>query len=377
MAFNPKGNLLAAGTQKGSLLIFDFETRGLERNCGCLHPDQAVTSVSFTGDGSRVLTATGFAHESKAPNAVLYDLAEAKVAVEVVLPSPPTFARVHPNGAEFLACFHQGPPVIYSISSAPSSRQVQASVCLPKDKEGSSHPPAWPVTANYLGDGDRVALGNASGEVEIVRNDLAFSVAMRRTAPIADSGAIKAIVENQARTLIALNIAGRSQQGFVRILQLVGGEGEGDRGAECASNVVGDFHDPACFAKGSSLGWVAFSWDNGHLLATSGAESKHHLSVWNLETQKLSCVLESSGLQPVWHAAWRPNRAALVTVNADGNCSVFGKKEKENWSCFAPGFRELEKNEEYVEQEDEFDASPAEQRTPAPPHSRDLVNILT
>ena len=33
--------------------------------------------------------------------------------------------------------------------------------------------------------------------------------------------------------------------------------------------------------------------------------------------------------------------------------------------------------EEYVEQEDEFDASPAEQRTPAPPHSRDLVNILT
>jgi len=38
---------------------------------------------------------------------------------------------------------------------------------------------------------------------------------------------------------------------------------------------------------------------------------------------------------------------------------LWGKASRENWAAFAPGFRELAENEEYVEREDEFDASPA------------------
>ena len=45
----------------------------------------------------------------------------------------------------------------------------------------------------------------------------------------------------------------------------------------------------------------------------------------------------------------------MVLVAMSGEIYIWAKDYTENWSAFAPDFKELEENEEYVEREDEFD----------------------
>lgn len=48
----------------------------------------------------------------------------------------------------------------------------------------------------------------------------------------------------------------------------------------------------------------------------------------------------------------------ILSYSSVGVLYVWGRQGPENWSAYAPGFRELEENEEYIEREDEFDLVP-------------------
>jgi len=77
--------------------------------------------------------------------------------------------------------------------------------------------------------------------------------------------------------------------------------------------------------------------------------------IWSREFGQLHKILEGSISEVILDVAWHPTRSMIVSCTSGGSVYVWSRQHTESWSAFAPGFTELEENEEYIEQEDEFD----------------------
>jgi len=72
-------------------------------------------------------------------------------------------------------------------------------------------------------------------------------------------------------------------------------------------------------------------------------------------------------------AQWHPIRPIIASIGTVGNVFVWSIRYQENWSAYAPDFKELEENVEYEEREDEFDIVPEVDISRRAEHEQDVV----
>jgi COMPASS component SWD1 len=108
--------------------------------------------------------------------------------------------------------------------------------------------------------------------------------------------------------------------------------------------------------------WKApcFSGDGEWVVGGSASKGEHKIYIWD-RAGHLVKILEGPK-EALIDLAWHPVRPIVVSVSLNGIVYIWAKDYTENWSAFAPDFKELEENEEYVEREDEFDLIPESEK---------------
>ncbi|XP_058080905.1 protein RBL isoform X2 [Magnolia sinica] len=369
IAFNRRGTLLAAGCHDGSCVIWDFETRGIAKELRDKDCTSAITSVCWSKYGHHILTS------ATDKSLTLWNVVDGEKVARVMLPNVTLHARLHPGSyfpSTCLACPLSSAPILVDLNTGSTTvlpvsiSDVGAEAIPPsRNKFADGSPAIRVIPATFNKHGDLIYVGNANGEILITDSK---NTHVRAVVPI--SGVvIKHIIFSRNGQYLLTNSNDRTIRVYENLLPLKDGAQALDELSSSEAELEGieklkavgskclvlfqEFQDSV-----TKIQWKApcFSGDGEWVVGASATKGDHKIYIWG-RAGHLVKFLEGPK-EALSDLAWHPVHPILVSLSVKGLVYIWAKDYTENWSAFAPDFKELEENEEYEEREDEFDLMP-------------------
>jgi len=319
--FNRQGTLLAVGCNDGRLVIWDFLTRGIAKHINAhVHP---ICSLSWARNGRRLVSAS-------TDNCVsIWDVLTGNCLHKFRFPSPVLKVMVNPRNPNLLlVCPLKHSPVLIDVAANRHN-------ILPLDEDGDPN-----VIASFDRRGKYIYTGNSRGRIGVLSTKSFKTVASFRIT--AGNNIIKSIEFARRGDSFLVNSSDR----IIRIYEsgevlACGRDGEPEPVQKLQDLVNKSLWKKCCF-----------SGDGEYVVA--GSARQHSLYIWEKSIGELVKILHGTKGEVLLDVNWHPVRPTICSISA-GLVSIWAQSQVENWSAFAPDFKELEENLEYEERESEFD----------------------
>jgi len=348
--FNRFGTLLAVGCNDGRIVVWDFLTRGIAKIIQAhVHP---VCSISWSRSGQRMVSAS-------TDNTVsVWDILTGESDQRFRFPSPVLKVQFHPRcETEILVTPMRHAAVVVTISEQPTTSSATAStpaapthkivplddeVRLQQDKYFSNQNDPQ-IVATYDTRGKHIFTGNSRGKILVFTNNAkGFKMVSEFKVTQQGSTAVKGIEFSRRGGSFLVNTADRVIRVYntKEILELEDGTDiEADQKMQ-------DLVNKTMWKK------CCFSGDGEYVCA--GSARQHALYIWERSMGNLVKILHGTKGEILLDVVWHPVRPIVASIS-QGVVTVWAQQQVENWSAFAPDFKELDENVDYEERESEFD----------------------
>ncbi|KAK0253359.1 hypothetical protein B0A54_06451 [Friedmanniomyces endolithicus] len=348
LRFSWKGDLLASGTAKGTIAIFDLETNGVARKLKGHTSGRTVQSLSWEKSGRYLLSS------SIDWKVILWDLKDGSRVRVVSLGAPVYIAELHPqNYLQCVAALYEYRPVLADLSSAIPKQHALPN--LPKrapheldanpEKADAKH---FTTVAAFTPTGSHIITGTTKGWLNVISTTTHQTIYSTRLC-------------SKPILLIRLSASGRdllvnASDTIIRTIKLPDLSSPTLAPDQIRLDVEHKFQDVV-----NRLSWnhVAFSSSADYVMAST--LMNHDIYIWERGHGSLVKILEGPK-EELGAVEWHPHRPFVAATGVEsGRVYLWTINTPQRWSALAPDFLEVEENEEYIEKEDEFDVQPVEE----------------
>ncbi|SMQ49809.1 unnamed protein product [Zymoseptoria tritici ST99CH_3D7] len=341
MRFSHRGDLLASGTAKGTIAIFDLETNGVARKLRGHTAGRTVQSLSWEKSGRYLLSS------SVDWKVILWDLNDGSRLRTINLGAPVYIAELHPSNFRMcVAALYEYRPVLADFADAANVKQM-ALPNLPKrapheesgEKADAKH---FTTVAAFTPTGSHIITGTTKGWLNVISTTTQQTVYSTRLCSkpillIRLSGSGRDLLVNASDTIIRT----------IKLPDLSNPKLQDD---DIHLEVEHKFQDVV-----NRLSWnhVAFSSNADYVMAST--LMNHDIYIWERGHGSLVKILEGPR-EELGAVEWHPTRPFVAATGVEsGKIYLWSINTPQRWSALAPDFVEVEENEEYIEKEDEFD----------------------